>query len=440
MRMFNRHRGKAALAAVAASALALSACSGDGDDQEAATNEDGKKVLTLRIFQDFGYEALVAEYNDMQDDVEVVMEGQGTNFDAEHRPAVETALEAGTSPGDVIGMDEQAMAQMMVRSDWWADLAEHGYDSRASEYPDWKWELGHTVDGGLAGFGTDVGGMGLCYRADLFEEAGLPTDRAELAAAWSDWDGFTDLAQQFVDSDVDADFVDSPTQLQNMILGQTAGQGDGQMYVDADGNLTLESAAVQNAVETILELNEIGAIGQWAAWSEEWTAAHAEGGFAVASCPSWMVGLVEDWAGEDNAGNWDFAAAPGVSGNWGGSWLLVPANTPYPEEAAELAAWLTAPEQQVKAFEAVGAFPSTLEGAAEASSLTNPYFNDAPVGEIIAGSVAEFPALEYAELHHPVKQAVEGVLNGLLDGTYSSDEVWDAIQTEAENAAALGGM
>src|SRR5690606_16040143 len=200
---------------------------------------------------------------------------------------------------------------------------------------------------------------------------------------------------------------------------------DGQMYVDAEGNLTLDSEAVTTSVDTIVELNEMGAIGNFVSWSEEWIAAQAQGGFAVMPCPAWMLGVVEGNAGEDGAGNWDFAAAPGISGNWGGSWLLVPAQSAHPEEAAALAAWLTAPEQQVAVFEAVGPFPSTFEGAEMVSDFTNPYFNDAPVGEIIAASVAEFPALEYTELHPSVKGAVEGALNGLVDGTYSSDELWE---------------
>ncbi|WP_026930239.1 ABC transporter substrate-binding protein [Glycomyces tenuis] len=438
MHLLNRHRGKAALAAIAAGTLALSACSGDGDD---GTTEDGKIQLTVQGFGTLGYiqAGLEEQYESENPDIDVVFEGDGLNFENDFRPAMEAALQAGSGAGDVMAMDEQAMAQMMANEDYWVDLAEYGYDSRAEEYPQWKWDLGHTPGGKLAGFGTDVGGMGMCYRTDLFAEAGLPTERTEVAAAWADWEGFTTVAQTFVDSGVDAAFLDSPTQLQNMLLGQVAGQSDGQMYVDAEGNLTLDSEAVQTSVNTIIELNEMGAIGTFVSWSEEWIAAQAEGGFATMPCPAWMLGIVEDNAGDAGAGNWDFAAAPGVSGNWGGSWLLVPAQSPNPEEAAALAAWLTAPEQQVAAFES-GPFPSTLEGAQMVSDYTNPYFNDAPVGEIIAASVAEFPALEYTELHPSVKGAVEGALNGLVDGTYSSDDIWDAIQSEAENAVELGGL
>ena len=437
MHLLNRHRGKAALAVAAAAAVALTACGGDGDG---GSGDDDKIKLTVSMFGTLGFvdAGLEEAYEAEHPDIDVVLDGDGIEFEKEYRPAVEAALQAGSGAADVIAMDEQAMAQMMAQSDYWADLSEYGYDERASDYPQWKWDLGHTADGKLAGFGTDVGGMGMCYRTDLFDAAGLPTDREEVAAAWADWDGFAEVAQTFVDSGVDAEFLDSPTQLQNMLLGQLAGQGDGQMYVDAEGNLTLDSAAAQESINTIIELNEMGAIGSFTSWSDEWNTAQAEGGYAVMPCPSWMLGTVKGNAGADNEGNWDFAAAPGTYGNWGGSWLLVPAQSPHPEEAAELAAWLTAPEQQVTLFEAVNTFPSTLEGAAEVADYSDPYFNDAPVGEIISNSVAEFPPLEYTELHPSVKGAVENVLNGLADGTYSADEVWDVITSEAENAVALG--
>ncbi|WP_100445026.1 extracellular solute-binding protein [Glycomyces xiaoerkulensis] len=442
MHLHTKHRAKVGLAAAAAGALALSACGGgDGSDGDGdGTNEDGQVELTLSVFGTMGYGPLVEEYNDMQDDVVVTMEGDGSEFNDDHLPMVDSAIEAGSGLGDVVGMDEQAITQMMNNNDAWADLAEYGFDERASDYPGWKWELGHTTDGKLAGFGTDVGGMGLCFRSDLFEEAGLTTDREELAELWSDWDGFKSVAQDFVDSGIDADFLDSPTQLQNMLLGQLAGTGDGDMYVDDEGNLTLDSAANTEAVETILELNDMGAIGEYVSWSDEWNTAIAEGGFAVMACPSWMTGVISGTAGEDNAGNWDMAAAPGVAGNWGGSWLLVPSQSQHPEEAAELASWLTEPEQQVKVFEDVGAFPSTLEGAEQVADSTNEYFNDAPVGQIIADSVAAMEPLVYSQYHHAVKGAVEDVLNGVVDGTYTSDEAWDVMQSEAENAIQLSGL
>ncbi|WP_205328356.1 ABC transporter substrate-binding protein [Glycomyces sp. YM15] len=443
MHFLNRKNGRTALAAIAAGALAVTAaCSGDGgggDDD--ATTEDGKIKLTVSVFGTFGYTeaGLEAEYEAANPNIDVVIEGDGVNFDQEFRPALETSLETGSGAGDVVGIDEQGVTQLFSNSEHWYDLGGE-YEGRSADYVDWKWELGKSEDGTLVGFGTDVGGMGMCYRTDLFAAAGLPTDRDELAALWADWDGFKAVAQQYVDADTGAAFLDGPTQLQNMLLGQLAGQGDGAMYVDGEGNLTLDSPAATESVNTVLELQDMGAIGNFASWSDEWNAGMIEGGYAVMPCPGWMAGgVIQPTSGPDNAGKWDMAAAPGIAGNWGGSWLGVPSQSKHPEEAAALAAWLTAPEQQIKVFEAVGNFPSSPVAQADprVADKTNEYFNNAPVGQIIGASVQNFPALTYSYYHPAVKGSIEGVLNGVADGTFKSDDAWAEIQSAAEEALQL---
>jgi cellobiose transport system substrate-binding protein len=443
MHLLNRRHGKVALAAAAAGALVLSAaaCSGDGGGDD-STGEDGKIKLTVSTFNTFGYvqagfeEAYEAEHPD----IDVVFEGDGVGFDAEYRPALETALDAGSGFGDVVAMDEQATPQLFQNGDLWYDLS--AYEGRKADYTENTWNLGHTPDDKLVGLGTDIGGIAMCYRSDLFEAAGLPTDRTELAAAWSTWDGFKTLAQQFVDSDVDAAFIDNGTQLQNLLLSQFAGQGDGEMYVDNDGNLTLDSAAATQSLDLILELTEMGAVGNYPSWGEEWNAAMADGGFAVMPCPGWMAtAVIEPTSGPDNAGKWNMAAAPGVAGNWGGSFLAVPAAGPHPEEAAELASWLTEPAQQIAVFEAVGNFPSSPAAQADpkVAGFTSPYFSDAPVGEILSASIQSFPALEYSYYHPPVKGAVETTINGIVDGSVPIGDARDAIKSAAEEAIQLAG-
>lgn len=444
MHLLNRRHGKVALAAAAAGALAVTAaCSGSGDDpEEAATNADGQIVLTVSTFQTFGYvqAGFEEEYEAANPGIDVVFEGDGVGFDDEYRPALETALDAGSGFGDVVAMDEQATPQLFQNGDLWYDLS--AYEGRSADYTENTWNLGHTPEDKLVGFGTDIGGMAMCYRKDLFEAAGLPGDREAVAAAWSDWNGFKTLAQQYVDADTGTAFLDNGTQLQNVLLSQFAGQGDGAMYVDNEGNLTLDSAAATQSLDLVLELTEMGAVGNFPTWGEEWFAAMAQGGYAVTPCPGWMAtAIIEPNSGEENAGKWDMAAAPGVAGNWGGSFLAVPAAGPHPEEAAALASWLTEPEQQIRVFEAVGNFPSSPVAQADprVADSSSEYFSGAPTGQILSASIQSFPALEYSYYHPPVKGAVETTINGIVDGSVPMDEARDRIQSAAEEAVQLAG-
>ena len=45
------------------------------------------------------------------------------------------------------------------------------------------------------GLGTDVGGLAMCYRTDLFEKAGLPTDRDAVSKLWPTWDDFINVGK-----------------------------------------------------------------------------------------------------------------------------------------------------------------------------------------------------------------------------------------------------
>ena len=63
--------------------------------------------------------------------------------------------------------------------------------------------------------------------------------------------------------------------------------------------------------------------------------------------------------------------------------LLAAVRVAASEAARDLGAWLTAPEQQIKAFESKGTFPSQVEALSSQDllSVTNPFFNDAPTGQ-----------------------------------------------------------
>ncbi|MGH8794062.1 MAG: ABC transporter substrate-binding protein [Stackebrandtia sp.] len=409
-------------AAAAASLLAAGACSGD----------DGDVVLTVQVFggAGFGYEKLVEQFEADNPGITVDYQIVTDDYDNEFRPNLIQQLDAGDGAGDVVGIEEQGVGQMMALSDYWVDLSEYGLDSRESDYADWKWDLGYTEDGKLAGLGTDVGGMAMCYRTDLFAEAGLPVDRDEVSALWPDWEGFTAAGEEFVASGVDAAFVDSPNQLYNTRMVQEAGDADGVSYFDRDGEFALaDSPAVRTAFDYIAELTDRKIMGEFQNWTDGWFQAMQAGGFATMGCPAWMLGVIADNSGEDNAGNWDVAAVPGGSGNWGGSWLGVPAQSEHPEEAAKLASYLTSPESQIAAFEAISAFPSSPQAQADpqVAELAHPYFNDAPSGQIFADSVADFAPVHYGELHSAVRVEVENVLFTMVQGEVSGSQAWDAF-------------
>ena len=150
------------------------------------------------------------------------------------------------------------------------------------------------ADGTVIGIPTDLGGLAMCYRADLFEAAGLPTDRDEVTAAIADWDGFIALGQEYVEAS-GMPFIDSAA---GSVYNVVKKQGDKEYYED-DGTPIYETSE-QNikAWDTAVKAIEAGISANISQFSPEWNAAMSNGDFAALSCPAWMMNYIQDHAAD----------------------------------------------------------------------------------------------------------------------------------------------
>ena len=211
------HRIRTTLALGAASVLVLgvtAACGDDSDDNGGGGGGDAK-TITVATFNEFGYEGLIEEYNEMQDEVVLEQVKVGTWDDA--KANLYTKLAAGSGLSDIEAIEGDAIAAVLAESDAFADLTDPELDGR---WLDFVAEKGTNSDGQMIGYGTDVGPEGVCYRADLFEKAGLPTDREEVAKLMGTWDDYFALGEQFVDKVPDTAWYDSSGALGQAMLNQ----------------------------------------------------------------------------------------------------------------------------------------------------------------------------------------------------------------------------
>ena len=403
-------RSAVAVAAFSASALVLAGCASDGGGQEPTEPGDDKITLTIATFNDFGYtEELLQEYMDANPNVTVVH-----NRAAESGDARANYFQKLGKPGlaDVEAVEIDWFAEAMQYSDLLAEAP----DSVKGRWLDWKEDAATDGDGRLVGFGTDIGPQGICYRADLFEAAGLPTDREGVADLFNgDWEHFLDVADQY-QAATGKPMIDSANSVLQGIVNQME-----YTYTEPDGTvIATENPEIENAYNLVVEraIPNAAYSGQW---SDDWFAALANGDFATMLCPGWMLGVISGNAPETTG--WDLADVfPNGGGNWGGSYLTVPANGANVDAALALADWLTAPEQQMKAFANAGTFPSQLEAlsSSELADATNEYFNDAPSGSILSNraeavTVAPYKDANYFKYHDALQNAVNRVFDGLED-------------------------
>lgn len=431
-------------------ALLLTACGGDDDDSTDATEDTASEEddagddasdsedmeddpepveLTVSTFGTFGYDeaGLYDEY--MQLNPHVTITANNTGDGGPYHEDMLTKLAAGSGLADVTAVEEGHIGKIFPQSDKFHDLNEIGPDT-SGRWLEWKSQLATDTDGRLIGYGTDIGPLAICYRKDLLADAGLPSEPGEVEELFADWETYFSTGEEFV-ANSDAAWFDSATQIFNAMVNQLP-----EGFTNENNELIIEeNQGIRDAWDMLGEAINNDLSAKLPAWTGEWDQGFANGAFATQACPAWMLGVIEARAGEDNAGNWAVADAfPNGGGNWGGSWLTVPTESDNPEEAAALAAWLTAPEQQVKAFNAAGPFPSQVDALSSPDLLesTNEFFGGQTVGELFAsraeangepqhkspwdGSIQENAA-------SPALQAVEG-------GT-SPEDGWEQFVDEA---------
>ncbi|WP_326821956.1 ABC transporter substrate-binding protein [Streptosporangium sp. NBC_01756] len=444
-----RHGKLAAVAVMAATALAITSC-GSSDSATPSAGSTGSAAaaepvtITVHTFgggANFGYKKAVETWNAAHPNIQVKYQNLTDRFEDVYLPQLLQKLQAGSGTGDIVGIDEGAMGLMKARPQFFADLAPYGLDSRKSDFPAAKWDNGINKDGKLFALGTDIGGMGMCYRKDLLEKAGLPSERDEVTKLWPDWASFMETGKKFQAANPGKGapkFLDGPNTLYNVVLSQEAPKNGNIAYFDTGNQLVIDkNPAIKTSFDTVKSYSEAGLTAKLASFTPEWNAAIKKGGFAVMGCPAWMLGVISGNAGDEGKGKWDVAGVPGGAGNWGGSYLAVPAQSKHPKEAAEVLNYLTGKEGHVMAFQEAQAFPSSLSGQQDpaVADMKNEFFSDAPTGKIFGDSVKDLLPVFLGEKHAQVKTAAEKVLEGMDKGSIPYGEAWTKFIEAGTKAA-----
>ncbi|TMR24057.1 extracellular solute-binding protein [Nonomuraea turkmeniaca] len=407
-----------------AAALLTAACGGGGNTATPASAKPGEKIkLTIGLFGDFGFKPLYEEYKKTHPDIEIVE--NVTQFNDHHNNLVKR-LATNAGAGDIEAVEVGYVSTFTAQPGKFADLKQYGLDQRKADYLDWKWQQGLSKDGTqVLGLGTDVGGLAMCYRKDLFDKAGLPTDRTEVAALWPTWEQYIETGKKFAAADVaGAKFVDSPGEIFRAMVNQ-APTG---LYDAQDNIIVASNPDVKKAWDLSNQLTQEGLTAKLAAFSPPWNTGFAKGSFATIICPAWMTGFIQEQA-KDATGKWDIATVPGGSGNSGGSHLMVPKQSKHPKEAAELINFLTSKDNQAKVFKEEGTFPSipALYDDPSIQNFTKPFFGDAPIGKIYSEAAKALKPQHLGPKEGDVRVAIGNGLGRVEQGKQTPDEAWAQV-------------
>jgi cellobiose transport system substrate-binding protein len=423
--MTRRHAWTVALAVVIGFALLLVGCSGQSPDQPG-----GKVKLTVATFGDFGYEPLFAEYEQAHPNIKV--DSRITDFDTHHK-GLATQLAAGRGAADVVAIEELYIPQYRQAKGKFVNLADYGAKDLESQWAPWKWEQGVTDGGGdVLGLGTDMGGLALCYRRDLFAAAGLPADRVQVAKLMPTWQAYAEAADRFTAATPDVKFADSA----GAVFGALLNQAPEGYFARADDSFIADrNPNVRQAFDLAGNIAAKGQTANVTPFTQTWNVAIKQGSFATMACPAWMLTQIREAGGEANKGKWDVATIPGGGGNQGGSFLTVPKQSKHPKEAYDLARWLTAPAQQKKLFLSDGILPSEPSVYRDPSVIakTDPYFSNAPVGQIFAASADKLRPSYRGLQEADVRPEFGRALGRVEEKKQTVAEAWDEAVRKARD-------
>ncbi|WP_245528934.1 extracellular solute-binding protein [Beutenbergia cavernae] len=344
-----------------------------------------------------------------------------------------TSLAGGAYIPDVAAINSNC-SLYFPSEDKFFDLNELGAADHSAGYFDWKWDLGTSPTGRQLFFPLDTGPTGFYYRADVFDEAGLPSDPDDVSAAVADWDAWIELGTE-LRATADVALMNTA----GMVFGQFLNASP-ERYFDRDNRplYSEDGSAVREAWEVAIRASEAGITAklpvpteQNSAWSSGRTVGHIE---AV-----WWAQILGDTA-PDTAGSWRIAHQPGPPGNSGGSFFCIPSTCKDPEAAFAFVTWLNTPENQAATFNEVQLFPSSPEAftAGEMVSDTG-FFGEQDPLEFFAAVAPDVPPT-FVSTYEPQAAAFATELTNVEASGKDPEQAWADAVTEADRNLAKRGV
>jgi cellobiose transport system substrate-binding protein len=416
---------------LAALLLATSALLAAGIAASGAGAASGAEKITLRVdlFGDFGYHDLYKQF--MKSHPNVTIKEDIESY-ADHHSNLAKHLATGSGAADVVAIEVGFIAQFAATPQYFVDLGDYGLDKLKKRWLPWKYDQAVARGGDLVGLGTDVGSLGICYRRDLFQQAGLPSSRAAVSKLWPTWDAYMKTGKRFkAKAPKGVSFFDSGSNVYNAIVGQL-----NPAYYDRSGEVIADSnPGVKRAWSLTMTGVKGGLSAGLAAFSPGWNTGFKKGTFATVTCPAWMMGYIQGQA-PATKGMWDIAAVPGGGGNWGGSFLSVPKQSKHQKEAVELATFLTSPAAESYVFKQTGNLPSQpgLYASKAITGFKNPFFNNAPVGRIFTTSARRLKPQILGPHQGDIQTAVSNAIQRVEQKKQTPDKSWSQFLKDVEAA------
>jgi lactose/L-arabinose transport system substrate-binding protein len=254
--------------------------------------------------------------------------------------------------GDVIYLESERMEQFAGRyPNAFHDLTEWGAGYQRS-FDKSKWISG-VVDGKLVGMPTNAAPVGMWYRADMFQKAGV--DPKSIVT----WDQYISVGKRVMAA--------NPGVKMTMLLSETNAramvQQQGAFYFDDVGRITINTPRMRQSLKMVKAQADAGLFAV-ATKASDIIALSKSNKVATLILPVWMAGLIKTYMPEQK-GLWGalpmpaFAQGGGRSASIGGGHMGIAANSKNKEAAWAFVEYMSTFGAEV-GFQRGGTWPSFL--------------------------------------------------------------------------------
>ena len=360
------------------------------------------------------------------------------SMDAHHQSLI-TAFKANTTP-DIAAIEVSYSGFFRSYPKYFTNL---GGLVNENDYLDWRWDQGVGKDGKVIGIPTDVGGLQVAYRKDLFKAHGLPTDREAVGKLWPTWQAFINTGKTYVSKLSAAEktsckvkkvcygFIDNAGTMYPAILNQGT-----KKYYETNGTLIYNTNAnVKTAFTTTATAMNSGISTRINQFTSDWNAGMMKGVFATVLAPAWMLDYIKQQA-KSTSGKWDVADLPGGGGNLGGSQLSIPTAAKHPQEAKDFIKWYLSPAIQLEIFKRYGLFPSasSLYSNPALTGYKDKFFSNAPIGQIYVSGARQLRPIYEGKNQRAIDNYFGQALAKVAVGKMTASAAWsDAITQIQKN-------
>src|SRR3954471_17228402 len=264
-----------------------------------------------------------------------------------HYRKVRTVLKSGKGLPDVIQMEFQYIPSFTITKSL-LDMTPYLPSNFLSLYPEWI-QKQVNVQGGIYGIPWDSGPLGLIYRKDLLDKAGIKTPIKT-------WDEFATAAVKYHKANPSSYLVDMPGGQSGQWLGLFWQNGSLPFTSDPNSfKVDLTNAKNKEVTDYWDKLYKNGSISHDTDFTSAWYTGFSKGKYAGWISAAWGPIFLQSYTA-NSKGKWRAQALPQwsdgqtVSGNWGGSTLAVLQASKNKAAATEFARWILQEQQPVEMF------------------------------------------------------------------------------------------